>query len=162
ASFRILRNDFSCDSSFTLVGTAPGSATTFTDTGLPNGMPIYYRVQGVGSNPAHDTAVSNCVAVTPQPFAGTVVLSAGTYSCASAITINVVDGNIGAPTVDVQIRSTTESTPETVTLTQLGPGDATYTGSIPTTAGAPSADGQLSVAHGDTITVAYVDADDGN
>ena len=58
--------------------------------------------------------------------------------------------------------STTETTPETVTLTQIAPGDATYAGSINTTAAAPAADGQLSVANGDTITVHYVDSDDGN
>ena len=34
-------------------------------------------------------------------------------------------------------------------------------GSIPTTAAAPTTNGQLSVVNGDTISVVYVDADDG-
>jgi subtilisin-like proprotein convertase family protein len=162
ASFRILRNDTACDYNFTVVGTAAGSATTYTDTGLPNGFPLFYRVQAVGANPAHESALSNCVMVTPQPFAGTVVLNQGAYSCAASIGITVVDGNIPGSTINVAIRSTTEGTPENVVLTQVTPGDPTYSGSIATTAGAPSADGLLSVSAGDTITVDYVDADDGN
>jgi subtilisin-like proprotein convertase family protein len=161
ASFRILRNDVSCDYAFTLVGTAPGSTTTHTDTGLANGFPLYYRVQGIGSNPAHESPVSNCVKVTPRPFAGELVVDRSAYSCSATVGIVLADANVVGSTVSVGVRSTSESTPETVILTQADPTDAIYSGSIATTSILPAADGQLSVAHGDTIIVSYVDADDG-
>jgi hypothetical protein len=99
--------------------------------------------------------------VTPQAFAGSVGLDAGAYSCSSTITVTVVDSNIGSNTTTVSLVSTTEPTAETVTLTRVSPGSATYVGTIPTTSGAAAHNGSLSVADGDTITATYVDASDG-
>ena len=117
----------------------------------------------MGSNPAHESALSNCVMVTPQPFAGTVVLNQGAYSC-SAIDRDHAGGRQHRRVHGERgLRSTSESTPENVILTQV---DARQTDLLREHCHhgdrLPAADGQLSVAHGDTITVAYVDADDGN
>ena len=75
--------------------------------------------------------------------------------------LRVRDGNTGASNLDVELRSDTETTPETVSLAETNPGSGNYTGEIATTTSAPSADGSLSVADGDTVIVDYVDADDG-
>ena len=160
-AYRILRSDAGCNFAQTIVTTVSAPTTTFTDTGLANGFTYFYRIQAVGSNTACDGAVSACTPATPQPFAGVVTLDKSAYSCSSTIALTVLDGNIGSATTTVAIRSTTESTPEVVTLNNTPPGSATYTGSIATSAGAPSPNGILSVANGDTITAEYIDADDG-
>jgi len=159
--YRVLRSDAGCGFAQTLVTTVAAPTTTYTDTGLANGFGYSYRVQAVGVNAACDGSVSACHTVAPQPFAGVVTLDKGSYACSSTIAITVLDGNVGASTTTVAIRSTTEPTPEVVTLTNTPPGSATYVGSIVATAAAPSANGQLSVAHGGTITAEYVDANDG-
>src|SRR5262249_13115647 len=59
--------------------------------------------------------------------------------------------------VNVNVASSTESTPETVTLGSTTPG--LYTGTIVTAlSGAAGGDGKLSVSNGDVITVTYNDA----
>jgi subtilisin-like proprotein convertase family protein len=73
--------------------------------------------------------------------------------------ITVKDSDlVGAGTQTVAVLSTTETTPETVTLTENPAGSGTFTGSFPTDPGpAVSGDGKLSVTNGDSITVRYVD-----
>jgi uncharacterized repeat protein (TIGR01451 family) len=98
-----------------------------------------------------------------QP-AGIVEFTRDVYSCSDTLTITLRDDNIpGTPTaVDVAVESTTETTPETVTLTQIDPGVGRYSGTVPTGAVPPvNGDGVLSVSHADVLTVTYVDADDG-
>ncbi len=60
-----------------------------------------------------------------------------------------------AETVIVTIRSTTEATPEQVTLTETGVNTGRFDGTIAIAAGTPSANGILEVAHNDTITAIY-------
>jgi hypothetical protein len=157
--YRVSRNDLGCDTSSTRLPSVI-STGTFNDTGLPNAFTLYYNVQAL-SSPTCEGPLSNCQAVTPQSAAGSVGLDSGAYGCASPITITVIDSNIGSNTTTVDLASTTESAPETVTLTRVSPGSATYQGTINTTPGAPSHNGQLSVANGDAITATYVDAGDG-
>lgn len=94
---------------------------------------------------------------------GAITLDRAAYGCASAIGIEVRDDNLtGAGTASVSLQSTTESAPQTVTLAENPAGSGRFTGSSPTTSGSPSGgDGMLSVAHGDTLTATYLDADDG-
>jgi fibronectin type 3 domain-containing protein len=160
-SYLILRNDISCDHSFTIVGSVPAPSTTFTDSGLANGFVEYYMVQAVGSNSACDGPVSNCEAVTPQPYAGSVKFDRAAYGCSVTINIKIEDANIGSSTTTATIWSTTEATPETVTLTEMAPGSWKYVGSINTTSDPPASDGLLSITDGDLITARYIDADDG-
>jgi hypothetical protein len=159
SSYRLLRNDLGCQWAFTRVSDT--AATSVTDTGLANGFPINYRVQGLSGNAACDGAVSSCVTVTPQPFAAALSVDASSYACASAvITVTVVDGNVGAPPT-ASLTSTTETTPQTISLIRNPPGGIVYKNTITTTTAPPAADGLLSVRNGDTITVTYNDASDG-
>jgi hypothetical protein len=114
----------------------------------------------MATNSACDGGVSNCQAITPQPFAGLIKLDADTYGCSSLITVTMTDGNVGAPPT-AALRSTTEGTAETVVLTRIAPGSTTYRGTITTTANPAASDGLLSVRNGDTITATYIDSSDG-
>ena len=97
-----------------------------------------------------------------QP-AGTITLNRSTYSCSDSMTIHLRDDNLrGNPTQTVNAKSTSEPAGETVTLSAVAPGSGDFQGNFPTTGGAAvTGDSQLSVANGDTITVTYIDADDG-
>ncbi len=99
--------------------------------------------------------------VLTQPSEGRVNLDQSAYSCAVPVGIRVIDGNVGAPSVNISIWSDTESTPEVLTLTETQPGSGKYAGELMTTTAAPSADGNLSVSQGDQINVEYIDGDDG-
>ena len=81
------------------------------------------------------------------------------YSCDDTITITVNDADLTGPTVDVTIQSPTDA--ETVTLAATG-STGEYEGVIDTAASGSVGDGVLRVANGNTITVHYIDADDGN
>lgn len=98
-----------------------------------------------------------------QPFK--VALDRTVYGCAGvpvAITLGDRDLNTNsgvAETVTVSLSSTTEPTPELVTLTEKNLDSMIFKGALPTTSGpAVHGDGLLSVSPGDTITVAYTDA----
>ena len=158
-TYRVLRTDGGCDTASTTIATPAG--TNYTDSGLANGFAEYYHVQAMGSNPACEGVLSNCQAVTPQPFAGAIKLDFSTYNCSATINITVTDGNIVGTTASINIASGTEPAGETIVLNQASPGSANYTGSIVATGAAPGSDGQLSVVNGDTITATYIDADDG-
>ena len=96
-----------------------------------------------------------------QPSEGRVRLDDDFYSCDTRIGIRVIDGNTGAASLNVSISSDSESTPENVLLTETRPGSGKYAGEIFTTDAAAGADGLLSLAHLDSITVEYLDADNG-
>jgi hypothetical protein len=88
-------------------------------------------------------------------------VDASTYACSSAvITITMTDGNVGTPPT-ATLTSTTETSPETIPLIRIAPGSTTYRNTITTTTAPPAVDGLLSVRNGDTITVTYIDANDG-
>lgn len=64
-----------------------------------------------------------------------------------------------AETIDVTIKSDTESAGEVVTLTETGVDEKVFAGSIPVTTASPiTGDGLLSVAQNDAIRATYVDA----
>ncbi len=158
-TYRVLRNDAGCQAALTRFASTP--VPNFLDGGLPNGSPMYYSVHAAVANAACDGSLSNCVAVTPQPFAGVITLDSTVYDCASLITVTVVDGNVGLPPT-AAVKSTTEGVAETVVLTRIAPGSTTYRGTITTTANAAvAADGLLSVERNDTITATYLDTSDG-
>ena len=94
---------------------------------------------------------------------GIVQLDASLYGCSSTVGITVRDDSLGgAGTQDVSVSSSTESSPETVALSETPPGSGTFRGSIGvTTAAAVHGDGAVSVDPEDTIAVVYIDADDG-
>jgi len=98
---------------------------------------------------------------------GIVSLDQPTYGLTGSAAITVMDADLDVhpgtrDTVTVQVRSTTEATPEPVVCTETGNSTGMFSGSIQLAAGAPGADGELQVADGDVITVTYIDADDGS
>lgn len=119
------------------------------------------------------------VPVGPQPFAlvitgglgigskGVVYLDKSWYNCSSIVNVTVKDADLNTDNgtieeVDVSIVSfPTDTTPEDIRLTETGVDTATFSGSIRLTTSPSAPDGDLSVAHGDLITVYYMDADDG-
>ncbi len=161
-SYNVLRNDMGCEYGQTTIGQPAAPATTFVDTPVPNGFTLNYRVQAVGAQRACVSPVSDCVTSAAQPFAGAVSFDKGIYPCSATLGLRVTDGNVGAPTIVVLVWSDTEPTPEAVTLTQVAPGAAKYTGAIVTTGGpAVHGDGALSIKAGDVMAVTYFDQDDG-
>ncbi|HQL55297.1 MAG TPA: hypothetical protein PLQ87_11365, partial [Phycisphaerae bacterium] len=102
--------------------------------------------------------------VSPCSSAGSVRLNRGLYACTSTIEVHVLDCDLNTDsdvieTVAVAVQSTSEPAGESVLLTETGVGTASFVGTIE---GSPTAGaGALLLAHGDTITVTYVDADDG-
>ena len=113
----------------------------------------------------------------PQPFsltvspqliscssAGTIALDRSKYGCSDVANIRVLDCDLNTDsgtiqTVNVTIDSDSEPGGETVTLTETGPETAEFTGSI--FLAETNSPGILQVAHGDTVTATYIDADDG-
>jgi len=84
------------------------------------------------------------------------------YGCGHQLTLQVLDGNVGASSVSLSVGSDTESTAETVMLSEVSPGSGKFTGELSSTSDAPTiGDGILSLSDGDVITLEYIDADDG-
>ncbi|MBN1879864.1 caspase family protein [bacterium] len=87
---------------------------------------------------------------------GTVKLKRDLYNCDDMIIITVEDLDLlGSGSVDVTIVSSSETTPETVSLAEVS--DGRFEGTIATATGTPAADGILQVSPDDTITVSYYD-----
>ncbi|HUN82563.1 MAG TPA: fibronectin type III domain-containing protein, partial [Phycisphaerae bacterium] len=113
----------------------------------------------------------------PQPFSlcaspslvscsriGYAALDNTKYKCNSTATLTVIDCDLNAnsgsvETVNVAVSSTSEPGGEIVTLTETGPNTAKFTGTIPLSTS--NSVGVLQVANGDTVTLTYVDADNG-
>ena len=162
AKYKVFRSDIGCNRQQVVIGETSAPTTTYTDTSLPNGFSVYYRVQARGDNDACESPVSNCLESTPQPYAGKVRFQAATYGCSHAVQLEVTDANVGSSTVVVEVASDTEPIPESVVLTQTAPGEPTFAGEILSTTDPPvSGDGMISTAHADNIHAEYVDADDG-
>jgi hypothetical protein len=88
------------------------------------------------------------------------------YCDTAVITLTDNDLNLDPDVIEsvtVNLTSSTETTPETITLTEMGMDkyQGFFQGSIALASGKPSADGRLQVRGGDTIEVVYEDIDDG-
>lgn len=99
--------------------------------------------------------------------AGFVLFQSSTFGCNSNIGVTLkdcdLDTDIYTPqTAIVNIQSSSEPEGETVVLTETSSCSATFEGWLPT-CDSESADGPgtLRVSHGDSITVTYIDEDDG-
>ena len=98
--------------------------------------------------------------------AGVMSLDKSSYTIPATIAITVIDKDLDTDpqakdTATVTVTSTTEAEAETVTLEETGISTKTFTGTIAAVSGSPAHDGKIQVAHGDTITVTYNDADNG-
>jgi len=117
----------------------------------------YFEMYNILGDPALEYP-GNC------PDAGTVVLDRAKYQCESTMNITVSDCGLNldeqqVDTVTVTVVSTSEPSGESVLLTETDPDSAEFEGSI-SLSGTDSA-GVLLVAANDTVTVTYIDADDG-
>ncbi len=92
---------------------------------------------------------------------GSIRLVASGLRCGTRAEVFVADRGVAAASVDVRFTSATEPAGEVVTLAAVSPGSSFFRGGIDLAAGAAAPDGRLQVADGDSVTVAYDDADDG-
>lgn len=91
---------------------------------------------------------------------GALGLGASTYSCSGLAALTLIDGNGPVGSASVTLSSTSGDT-QAFTLTETS--TSVYSGNAQLGSGAPvAADGILQVAHGDTVTVSYSDADTGS
>lgn len=162
AEYRVLRADFGCNRSQIPIADVAAPATTYLDSDVGEGVAVSYRVQAVGSNPACESPVSACQTLALQPLAGRVEFTRSSFPCGAALGLRVVDGNAAGSTKSVRLWSDSETTPETILLTEAAPGSRTYEGTIPTGAGVPVAgDGRLVVEAGDQVAAQYIDENGG-
>nr|HPQ41422.1 C25 family cysteine peptidase [bacterium] len=75
-----------------------------------------------------------------------------------------LNGNPGiADTATVTVATSAGNDSETLVLTETGPNTAVFSGLMNlSTAGIAPGNGQLEIQHGETVTVTYIDADDGH
>ncbi|TLZ58217.1 MAG: hypothetical protein E6K17_01530 [Methanobacteriota archaeon] len=110
-----------------------------------------------GANiPAGPQAFAVVAVADLDPGYGDIRLDRKLYSESDTIRIEVHDTN--APSVSVNVRSTVETTPEVVALTQTAPSSGVWRGQILTAFGDPVADGKIQVSEGGTVEAMYSDA----
>lgn len=157
--YRVLRSEgfAGCDFGKAVIGEPTG--LTFTDSAVANDRPYYYVVQPVGASSACGGPASSCISATAVACAGSLSSDKSVYNCSDTIRINLRDNDlVGAGTQTVKVSSTVETTPETVILTETPAGSGKFTGTIGTTTRPVAADSILTVAHGSTVTIEYLDA----
>ena len=98
------------------------------------------------------------------PQDGRVTLDRPKYACDGVVLASVLDCGLDADpqlaeSVVVTVDSDSETGSEPLTLTETGPSSARFEGSIALSE--TDTEGVLWVTEGDTVTVTYVDADDG-
>ena len=60
AEYLVYRGELGCDRQQVPIATVPGGATTWVDDVSDPGLPLRYRIEAIGANPACRSAVSNC------------------------------------------------------------------------------------------------------
>ncbi len=162
------------DATESATGGLPDTLNTVENVFIANPQPGTWTVEveavEVNQDAHLDTAAVDDVAYALVVTGGRSIATSGAaelhvapgdVACSDTIALTVRDGNAGGGSLTVDVTSDTESTPESVTLTETNPGSGNYTGQLTIVATAPAADGDLSVADGDGLLVEYVDADDG-
>lgn len=87
--------------------------------------------------------------------AGALAMDRSSYGSTGTVELQVIDNNAVGP-VQVNVASTTEATPEVVTLAG---GNGVFTGTIALTPnGVTNGNSVLSVSHGDQVSATYLDA----
>ncbi len=129
--------------------------------------PGVYRIRVVGFNIPEGPQPFSLTA-TPQLIAcssaGLASLDKAKYPCGDVAQLRVVDCDLNTDdnlveTVSVTITSNTEPAGEIVLLTETDPATATFVNSIDLSL--TDAPGVLQISAGDTVTMTYIDADDG-
>jgi subtilisin-like proprotein convertase family protein len=153
---------------YSVTGGSPDNANNYEAVFLPAGTTGAITINVNAFNIAGD-GVPNVGDATDQDFAlvcyncatcaGTISTDHPSYNCGSAINITLGDSDLtGLGTQVVTVRSTTEPTPENVTLNESPANSGVFVGTFPTSSGAPvHGDGAISVANGDLVTLSYLD-----
>ncbi len=93
---------------------------------------------------------------------GRLTVKEQAVNCAGTLNVTVSDTDLkNFGTIQVTAVSTSETVPESITLTETNPGSGAFKGVVPIGAGAPQPDGIVQASDGDTVTVTYLDADNG-
>jgi hypothetical protein len=149
------------------VRTAEDHLNNIEQVYLSGAAPGAYRIEVYGYNVPQGPQPFSLVA-TPELVAcsplGVLNLDRTRYRCDSTVTLQVVDCDLNTDsdlveTVDVTFASDSEPAGETVTLTETGPETAVFRGDMGLSS--VNSPGVLLVAHGDTVTATYIDADNG-
>ncbi len=91
---------------------------------------------------------------------GEIILERDFFNCSDTLTIFLSDLDLtGVGTATVEVSSTTETTAETVTVTEISEGY--FSGQIMTDDGSAAPDGKLQITDSDAISLLYHDADYG-
>jgi len=110
----------------------------------------------------------------PQPFAvvatgalhfsnGTVRLDRKEYGCSATVAITLWDEDLsGSGSITVNVNSGADPSGENIVLTETSAGSGYFRGTAATTPATVPPAGSIRVVHGDTLTVAYTDANDGH
>jgi subtilisin family serine protease len=151
------------------VRTAPDRRNNTEQVAIAAPAPGAYRVEITGFNIAQGPAQVVGLASTAPLFTcsseGIVAMSGSRQGCSSTVSIDVVDCDLnlddGVPdTATVLVTSDSEPAGEIVLVTEIGPEVSVFNGSIDLSE--TDAPGVLQVREGDTMTVTYIDADDGH
>ncbi|RMG45520.1 MAG: hypothetical protein D6718_07215 [Acidobacteria bacterium] len=126
------------------------------DTAVDLGDPGKDNVYGSGRADAYEAVLASATSD------GIVRIKESVATCSDLLHITVSDADLkGTGTVDVEVFSGAEPSPEIVTLTESSAGSGVFRGEIETDPGPPAPDGKIQVVHADTVTARYIDADDG-
>lgn len=117
----------------------------------------FYRFETMGY---FDGVLSGC-------HSGRLQIDRSGYACTDTLNLTLTDLDLNrsatvADTVQIAVTSSSETTPEQVTLTETGLSTGRFTGTLPIAAVPVAADGKLSVVDRDLITALYRDSDDGS
>lgn len=91
----------------------------------------------------------------PLPGTAAILIDRSHYTAPSIIQLALLDPTLnGQPTVTIDVKSTTESSPERVIL-KPSASSLLFTGSIATVTGPAASDGKLQIAHRDLIEIVH-------
>jgi uncharacterized repeat protein (TIGR01451 family) len=117
-SYNVLRNDQGCGWGFSVAANV--ASTTYTDTGLPNGVPMYYSIQAVGPVSACTGTLSGCVTAQAATISANLTVSKTappTATAGGSIAYSVTVSNAGPSTAQsVQL---TDALPAGTTLQSI-------------------------------------------
>ena len=131
-------------------------------------LPGAYRVEVVGFNIAEGPTQTFSVAASPSLIncapEGNLGSDRRRVTCDGSLVLRVIDCDLNTDdavidTTTVSVVSDSDTSGETVLLTESAPESATLLGSIDVAVS--DAPGVVQVAEGDTVTITYIDADDG-
>jgi subtilisin-like proprotein convertase family protein len=158
ATYRVFRAEGGDGCAIGKARIAQTAGTTYFDADVAPWRGYSYLIQPVGTNASCAGPVSACV--TESPCADALSVARRHVGCSDIVEITLQDPDVaGSGAQLVSVASATEPAAESVPLAESPPGSGSFAGTILTTTEPGSGgDSMLTVWHGDTITVDYLDA----